>query len=365
MKKEEYESFLRLDFSIYYNTDRFGTFGFRNELINLNNNIKVLIDEGINIILENEDSIPKKLIDVFDSDINMIKGFLDSIVKLVERWDIETEMNRRNAITNDCSNLKERINNYIQIVYYNKTINGEQRYSNLLTIIPLIKTFDKRRNDILKDYEGKKNIIDFKIKELSELSASFESELKDSKSILINLRTDAAKKVVYDYSNIFLEQANIHSNYNPKEKWFKKYGIAEKWLFLGSTMIIVLVIFIIFMYELFPTSVNDKIDIPNLVTKISLLSIIIFVITFSFKQYSINKHLHTLNKHRENVLNSYQLFLSAISSDDATVKNALMLEVAKSIYEQGKTGFISERDSDSGSPSVIEFTKYLQKERIS
>jgi hypothetical protein len=44
------------------------------------------------------------------------------------------------------------------------------------------------------------------------------------------------------------------------------------------------------------------------------------------------------------------------------MRNALMMEVARAIYESGETGYItSKSNSDTGS-SIMEVTKYLNKE---
>jgi hypothetical protein len=41
------------------------------------------------------------------------------------------------------------------------------------------------------------------------------------------------------------------------------------------------------------------------------------------------------------------------------VRNALMLSVAKAIYEQSKSGYLNDKGEDSTSPSIIELTKLI------
>jgi hypothetical protein len=84
-----------------------------------------------------------------------------------------------------------------------------------------------------------------------------------------------------------------------------------------------------------------------------MISITIFFISFCFKQYSVNRHLSTINKHRANAFGSYKLFEAL--AKDGPEKNVLLHQLAKAIYEQTSTGFIN--DKGGINPSVLEITK--------
>lgn len=382
MTKSEYEDFLNLKLEDFSYINILGTSNFSETLKNLDVNIKKLLDYSIKIVIQNDGKIPNILISHLDGAINTINNFTKTISEFATKWSTTYDQNVKQSLLSEPGRITNSINNYVQQVY-NPQIDRERssNINNLLSILSIINTYKKEDQKINNELKIKISTIDSKLKEignvsnnldkkidetdniLKEKSTTFENKIDEANKILEDLRTEASKKVVYNYSNIFLEEASKHSGYNSKRKLLGKFGSAEKWLFTGIFTILVTITFVIVMYMLFPILREDKLDIPNLVTKISLLSILIFFISFSFKQYSINKHLYTLNKHRENVLNSYQLFLSTVGEEDTNIRNVLMMEVAKAIYEHGKTGFVSEKDGDYNSPSIVEISKFLTKDK--
>ena len=120
-------------------------------------------------------------------------------------------------------------------------------------------------------------------------------------------------------------------------------------------------------YDKFPTETiyvdeagNEtvKYEISHILTKLLMFAVQIFIISFSFKQYSIRRHISTINKHRQNGLDSFKLFTDSINKEDTMTRNALMLQLAKAIYEQTNTGYISDQNQNINS-SLIEITKMI------
>lgn len=103
---------------------------------------------------------------------------------------------------------------------------------------------------------------------------------------------------------------------------------------------------------------NITYNIPNILTKLFIVSLLLYIISFSFRQYSINRHLQTLNTHRRNALNSYKLFSDSITNDTIS-RNALMLQVAKSIYENDATGYLNIKQTDTNF-NIIELAKTIK-----
>lgn len=74
-----------------------------------------------------------------------------------------------------------------------------------------------------------------------------------------------------------------------------------------------------------------------------------------FRQFAIQKHLFTLNKHRENSMSSFRAFYE--STEDAATRDAVLIQVTKAIFEAGDTGYVH-RDVGSG---TIEVTQLLRR----
>jgi hypothetical protein len=228
----------------------------------------------------------------------------------------------------------------------------------------LLNTIDSYENDHIESYSETFTSFSNRFTLLS-------NELKDKIDVasILNqeLREKAAKAIVSSYADIFSSQ----------EKENKKSAIT--WLSISCTLasIIIIILFLSISGDWFHitsiknieegnrTITQEVYNYPNLITKIFIISVSLYLISFSFKQYSINKHLQTLNNHRKNALNSYELFTNTIGKDDTSSRNALMLQVAKSIYENSNTGFLSVKQSDTGTNALTEITKFVSESKHS
>ena len=144
-----------------------------------------------------------------------------------------------------------------------------------------------------------------------------------------------------------------------------KIGAAERWFTLGMALLISLLYILINIEDFFKADYTQLSTwLPVLIRKLFIIALIVFSLSFSFRQFLINKHLFTLNRHRETTLNSFRLFIETIDKDDISIRNALMLEVAKSIYEQGKTGYLSEKGKETTRPSIVELHKLIQNKEF-
>jgi hypothetical protein len=177
----------------------------------------------------------------------------------------------------------------------------------------------------------------------------------------VEMQRQSTETVSEKYANIFGREALIHSNSDSAKG---KRGDAQTWLLAAVWAIVVFIIFIYFIDGIMPIDkkeTNSTVIVIEYLRRLLLVSFFLYVITFMFRQYSIHKHLATVNKHRENTLNSFKLFIQSIDSSDSDVKNTIVKEIAKAIYESGETGYISLKQGASDSSSIVtEITKYIK-----
>ncbi|TGL17714.1 hypothetical protein EHQ46_16125 [Leptospira yanagawae] len=215
----------------------------------------------------------------------------------------------------------------------------------------LLYSFIKIREDesLLTDFEGKRqNIVTIE---------------ESAKSLLNSLQNKVATQITYDYANIFLNQSKLHSKKiaNGKETFFSS---STKWLFLGLSFTIMPLALLVFDFNFFSFLYIDYSDthikiVSTWLKRITIVGILLYIAKFSFNQFSINQHLATLNKHRSNALQTFKLFIDSISQDDSQTKNILLLEVAKTIFDVGHTGFLNKDQIDIKGSSIHEVTKVL------
>ncbi|MDQ2178162.1 hypothetical protein [Marinifilum sp. D714] len=179
-------------------------------------------------------------------------------------------------------------------------------------------------------------------------------EMEDNiKTIHKELQNKTKKHITSDYAQIF------------GQVWEKHRSYSVLWLLLGVFIAFVFVIsFFYGIYDHFPTEnlrtsgEFANYNIGNIITRVLIISIQIYIISFSFKQYTVNRHLQNLNRHRANAFESYKLFDAILDKKDTTNRNELMLQLAKAIYEQTSTGYLSEKGSNFNL-SLTEITKML------
>jgi hypothetical protein len=335
------KEFLEKDIEVLSNPD-FGVKNF-NEVKERFRELREMIIEMINISTTTK--IPSGIIDQIYGFVNIWNNFH----KQIETYNLDTDgqaqfRNRQGLVT--------RINQW-----YDSSMAGfdqqHGRPNNFLTVYNSIKSFNQ------KDIEGDR-------KKIKDLLSEFQEKKLAIDTITEEFRKKSGEQTLSNYAAIFQNESERHSCFRMNKKEILRIGAAEFWLALG------IVLSGLFCYLLIVGKINEilgtittgdtSILLINVLTRLIIISIWVYLISFCFKQYSVNKHLSTLNRHRSNTLNSFKLFIESIDPSDSMTKNTLMLEVAKAIYEQGMTGHLSSKGGDN-SPSIIELTRFVNQSK--
>lgn len=94
------------------------------------------------------------------------------------------------------------------------------------------------------------------------------------------------------------------------------------------------------------------------VAKVLFFSFLASAVIWSGKVYRSHQHNYVLNKHRQNALETFQLF--ARGAEDADTKAMVLLQATKSIFAPQATGFLpGEREADAASPQILEIIRGL------
>jgi hypothetical protein len=261
----------------------------------------------------------------------------------------------------EIANTKTALHNEIITYYENAFSLKLNKEISLLQLYSISKSFDTEQNN--KAEEKLNNIIDRANSNLANIEnrvAEADESKKKINLILKEFEKKASEQTVSDYAVVFGKEAE---NY----KKFARY-----WLGTGIAISLVFVVFMILaaVYKFLPTEIFSetgdflRYDFTNLVSKVIIIAVIVFVMSFAFKQYSVNRHLQTLSQHRQNALNSYKLLTASIVGDDIGSRNALMVQVAKAIYEHSQsTGFLGSEKGQNVNSGIVELTKIIGENR--
>nr|WP_320020907.1 hypothetical protein [uncultured Draconibacterium sp.] len=311
--------------------------------------MKVIVDMLLNI--KDKTELPARI-------RTKIRSFNTSIVQFVR--EVEEDLS---GTFNDIKTQKQHLAKQIT-KYYNQCFNSNQNnYLYLLETLAIANSFvkpelqnSKEIERLQKDYEAKLGELSATLITIKESKLQLNKNKQQSETILKELQKKVSEQTVSDYAVVFGTQAGEHKT------------LADKWLKTGIwiSAIFIALIIICALTNFLPTErIGESgnilgYNISNIITKALIIALIIFVISFSFKQYSVNRHLQALNTQRQKALNSYKLFMASISKDDINSRNALMIQVAKAIYEPQSTGFLSEKGQQVNS-GLVEITKLISQ----
>lgn len=274
---------------------------------------------------------------------------VDYIVKGFQKI-VETPGNNQPGPDRFSSNVQA----FSNPLYYNK---GDERFPEIRYSLPILINFAKTQNI------EKESLIDIKLikqnllAEIELIKKNYEEFRISADSTVATLNKEAGKIGVKEYAEIFSNQSKEHSK-SVKEG----LGKAQMWLIAAGVMFASLIVLFIWLDSIFSIK-GATLFTPEVLVHIAgrflFISLIIFLVSFSFKQFRINMHLYTLNKHRANTLKSFEYLTRAPDKLDPSTYNAILMEVAKAIYEAGQTGYISVNDGQADMPSIIDLSKII------
>ncbi|MBL8019718.1 MAG: hypothetical protein JNM27_08650 [Leptospirales bacterium] len=159
--------------------------------------------------------------------------------------------------------------------------------------------------------------------------------------ILLNLRTSANQKLLADSTAAFSNLATNHS------------AAAGKWFVACAVVMAGLLVFaVVFAFEFFGfTKAPDSWG--PIASKIILLAAFTLLFRVCLSKYNAEANLTIIYQHRVAVLQQYRDFENSIAQDNEA-KNHLRLEIAKYIFTDPRTGYLSEPSGSelSFSPAV-------------
>lgn len=249
---------------------------------------------------------------------NQLQDFINFSSQIVNNFK---DIGQREAILNQIKNKEYEI------------------FSTLSSIYNYIQAFDPSKDKQLKEL----------VKNSEERIKKLDEELDKTEKLLIDAQKKATESKVLEYGSFFGNEA--------KEN--KLRASKNFWIMIGS--IVLTTIFAIFFLQTISFTINQKLNFwENLLTTVNSQNILIkfvilslggYLITHFSKVYSAEKHLYNLNIQRQNALNSHKQILDSIisteSENEKEIRNAILLELTKAIFENNDTGYIKNNEKNS------------------
>ena len=175
----------------------------------------------------------------------------------------------------------------------------------------------------------------------AEAEAKEAERQKEISDLKLEVQNQLAKKPISQYKQIFAEQAKKHQK------------MARVWVVVTGLLTLVFGgIFWWLLKDLEPAGSDLSLVLQNLLTKGFFLSLIYLLLHRCIKNYTAEKHLETVNRHRQNALDTFDAFVDAAEGDRET-RDAVLLAATNCIFDANQSGYLSAKTSRSESTSSI------------
>lgn len=201
------------------------------------------------------------------------------------------------------------------------------------------------------------------IKELNEIKEEERKQQLELFSKLNQRIEEAQKKIEQDSKEI--EDIRKHSQESAAEigivpfaqdfesEYKERKNAAKWWLITTAIFTIITAIVIFYLYSI---NLNTKFEYNQIAIQVSMIALLFSVVIWCSRMYRISMHQVVVNKHRALSLRTFQTFIS--STSDQHVKDAVLMEATRTIFNQGHTGYIDPKSDGSDSDTkVVEIIK--------
>jgi hypothetical protein len=308
----------------------------------------------------------REAIEIKDRTRSMAPGYVAQIQNHAQRFvNIAEQIQRYNMNTDAQSGYNTR-NTLIRQIdsYYNSFFSGDRidltqnnsEHNNFLTLLNTLKTFevDSLRSRATSAAEQS----EIELKAVQGLRQEAEAAAQELSKNAFQPGTLAL------YAEFFDNEAKLHSrlgspNVDSAKKKGEKIrapmGGAEKWLIAALCMAGLMLLLVAFDIWFYLGDTGSKLNSwsPLTVSSAVLLAILFYLTRFFFKQFSIHKHLFTLNRHRSNSMSSFFSMVASGGMDDSSRSEVTKI-LAKAIYESAHTGYIPGDSSEVNLPVTID-----------
>ncbi len=158
----------------------------------------------------------------------------------------------------------------------------------------------------------------------------------------LELQNQLAKEPILQHKKIFANQAKTY--HEGAQNWLKIAGGVTA-IFFG--------VFVVLLLWLKPGSSEWSGILQNLFAKGFVLSPIYLWLNRSIKNYTAQKHLEVINTHRQNALETFEVFADAAEGNRET-RDAVLLSATEAIFDANQTGYLSTKGSSADSKSPVQ-----------
>ena len=202
-----------------------------------------------------------------------------------------------------------------------------------------LKDAEEQARELLDEIKGRLNDA----KKAEELLQSAQAEKKKAEELLQSAQIEKQKQEAEKFVTFFGDEAKKN----------KLRALINFGAMIGCIVATAVVAY--FFYDSISFAKDGQVDYGMLVSNVLLkffgLSLGAFLIAHFSKGHAAEQHLYNLNTQRQNALNSHRAILDSVMATDSDnekeVKNLILLELTKAIFDSKDTGYIKSNEKGS------------------
>lgn len=242
------------------------------------------------------------------------------------------------------SNVAERNSRLAYVRNADQTIVGQ-----LMPIISYLQFTDTAKNTGQRELNKKLKEVEVKLKDVDALADKVKNAVEVSGKI-------AEKQEVELYGNEFENMAKQNKEKADRSQRLMMYALAVT--VLAACIFVFGKSFNLKSGSLSLVIVWNLILEQNILLKLFLISAGGYLVAHFSRNYSAEMNMYYTNKHRQLALNSHQRILDAArpteTLNEAETKNAILLQVAKTMFDIQDTGYLKSGNNPVPTTQVIE-----------
>ena len=230
-------------------------------------------------------------------------------------------------IVSSCNQIKQQLG---PIVAYLKSKAVEQLETQVKATVA----------DTVTDAVEKLNVETDRSQKQSDQTEQNEAQRQEEfNQLKSQLKEQLAKESVSEFAEIFDKQAKEH------------HKAARWWLISTVGLIGVFGILFYWLFNALKLGGTEWVGVfQNIFTKGFFLSLVYLVLNRSIKNYTAQKHLEVVNRHRQNALETFERFVSSAARQET--KEEVLLAATNAIFDANQSGYLATkiRGSESVNP---------------
>lgn len=287
--------------------------------------------------------------------LNFIKNLIDPLVENSDRFPLKQQNQLRNLIEQflqykysiekhrDTGQNENIINNIIQ--FKDRILEECHHLYGILEIQDRYgsgKSLEKKLQEEVRKYQLAMEEIERELKKIRQAQKNQQAE-------------QITRKEAERYGDFFKKEGKK----NRFSYWIVGIFSFASPIFFG----LIAYCYLGFDQSIEANSIFELIIKGEVINKIFIFTVMIFLISLLRREYLALRHQYTLNRHRHNALSSHKEILSSIketaNESDKEISNTVLLELTKAMFSPQDTGFVKDQKSNSSENRIVEISRSL------